>query len=65
MAELYELSCCPSGLASESKLSRRPKEHHGFVPNLSHHSGKIIKNCPLVKQIYISNNIGDGTEGVL
>ena len=53
MAELYELSCCPSGLASESKLSRRPKEHHGFVPNLSHHSGKNIKNRPLVKQIYI------------
>ena len=40
MAELFELSCCPSALASESELSRRPEEHHGDVPSLRHHSGE-------------------------
>lgn len=40
MAELCELSCCPSVLASESKLSRRSEEHPGDVPSLRHHSGK-------------------------
>ena len=43
MAELFELSCSSSGLAPESKLSRKPKARHGLVPKLSHCSGKNIK----------------------
>jgi len=43
MAELYELSCCPSSHAPESKLSRRLEVHHGLVPKLSHCGGKNIK----------------------
>ena len=39
-AELFEPSSCPSGLASESKLSRSPEAQFGFVPKLSLHGGK-------------------------
>ena len=38
--EAYGLTCRPSGLAFKSQLLRRPKDHHGFVPKLSHHGGK-------------------------
>ena len=44
MAELSELSCRPFGVAPESKLSRKPKAQYGFVPKLSHRSGKNKKN---------------------
>ena len=43
MAELSELTCCASGLASKSELLRRPKAHHSFILKLSHHGGKTIK----------------------
>ena len=39
-AELFELTCCSSGLAFKSQLLRRPKEHHSFMLKLSHHGGK-------------------------
>ena len=54
MAEAYGPTRCPFSHAFESELSRRPKVHHGFVPKLSHHSGKNTvplrsteKTCPL------------------
>ena len=40
MAEAYDLSCWPSNLAHESKLSRSLESHHGLVPRLSHHEWK-------------------------
>ena len=42
MAELFELSYCPSSHVPENKFSHRLKEHYGFVPKLSHHGGKTI-----------------------
>ena len=39
-AEVYDLTCCPSGLAFKSELLRRPEAHHGFLLKLSHHGGK-------------------------
>ena len=44
MAEFYELLCCPSSHAPESELSRWLEAHHGFVPIISHQSGKNKKN---------------------
>ena len=44
MAELYELLCCSSSHAPESELSRWLEAHHGFVPKISHRSGKNKKN---------------------
>ena len=40
MAEAFGLSCCPSALVPESKLSHRSEEHHGFILKLSHPIGK-------------------------
>ena len=42
MAELYELSSCTSGIVPESKLSHKPQAQYGFVPKLSHPSGKNL-----------------------
>ena len=50
MAEVCDHSYCPSGLAFKSKLLRSPKAQFGFVPKLSHHSGKntaSLKNIVL------------------
>ena len=59
MAELFELLCCPSSHAPESELSCRLEAHHGFVPNISHLSGKNIKNycLTLTKTITITKTI--------
>ena len=43
MSELFELSSCTSGLVPESKLSPGPQAQYGFVPKLSHPSGKNNK----------------------
>ena len=40
MAETFGLSCWPSTLALESKLSHNLESHPGLVPRLSHHRGK-------------------------
>ena len=40
MAEALGLSCCPSALVPESKLSHRSEAHHGFILKLSHPIGK-------------------------
>jgi len=40
MAETCGLSCWPSSLAPESKLSHNLEFHPGLVPRLSHHRGK-------------------------
>ena len=44
MAELFELSSCTSGLVPKSKLLHSPEAQYGFVPNLTHPSGKNNKN---------------------
>ena len=38
--EAYGLTSCPSAPMSESKLSHRSEVQSGFVPKLSHPSGK-------------------------
>ena len=43
MAELFELSSCTSSLVPESILSHKSQAQYGFVPKLSHHSGKNNK----------------------
>ena len=43
MAKVFDLTCCPSGLAFKSELLRRPQGHHCFLLKLSHHGGKTIK----------------------
>ena len=48
MAELFELSSCTSGLVPKSKLLHSPEAQYGFVPNLTHPSGKNNKNSFLV-----------------
>ena len=42
-AEAYGPTSCTSGLASESRLSRRPEVQYCFVPKLSHHGRKTPK----------------------
>ena len=42
MAEVFDLTCCPSAFALESTLSRQAKDHHGLVPKLSLHGGKNL-----------------------
>ena len=44
MAELIELLSCTFGLVPESKFSHKPQAQYGFVPKLSHHSGKNNNN---------------------
>lgn len=44
LAELYGASSCTSGLVAESELSHKPQAQYGFVPKLSHPSGKNNKN---------------------
>lgn len=43
MTMLFELLCCLFAAVPDSKLSHAVTEHHGFAPNLSHHSGKDLK----------------------
>ena len=63
MAELFELLCCPSSHAPESELSRKLEAHHGFVPKISHRSGKNIKNLSgcnqMVSRDYLNHNEND------
>ena len=49
MSELFELLYCASSILPESKLSHKPQAQYGFVPKLSHLSGKnpgplVLKN---------------------
>ena len=53
MAETFGLSCWPSTLALESKLSHNLESHPGLVPRLSHHRGKNSENQEQ-SQVYLN-----------
>ena len=61
MATAYGLTCCPSSLALESKLSRNLEAQYGLVPKPSHHGGKNHRPAGLkTKSVYSQNTVRSG-----
>ena len=73
MAVAFSPPSCSSGLVPKSKLLHSPKAQYGFVPKLSHHSGKNpalraekpissmvqeFKNCFLAKRGFCFQGLG-------